>query len=38
MVSRFDSHPNEYAHALAADAIERFLKDQMAAAPERGTE
>jgi hypothetical protein len=34
-VSWFDAHPNEYAHALAAGAIEKLLKDQMAAAPDR---
>lgn len=30
IVSRFDPHPNEYAHSLAAAAIEKFLKDKMA--------
>lgn len=34
-VNRFDPHPNEVAHALAAKAIEKFLQDQMAAAPDR---
>ena len=29
-VNRFDGHPNEYANALAACAIEKFLKEQMA--------
>jgi hypothetical protein len=33
MVNRYDQHPNEYAHALAADAIGKFLQDQLAAAP-----
>jgi hypothetical protein len=28
-VNAFDAHPNEYAHALAADAIGRFLKEQL---------
>jgi hypothetical protein len=32
-VSRHDAHPNEYAHALAADAMDRFLKEQIAAKP-----
>ena len=31
VVNRFDSHPNEYAHALAAAAIEKFLEKQLAA-------
>ena len=35
VVNRFDAHPNEYAHALAADAIGRFLQELVAAAPER---
>ena len=33
IVSRFDSHPNEYAHALAADAIEKFLQEQLGTPP-----
>jgi hypothetical protein len=35
-VNRFDGHPNEYANALAAEAIEKFLGEQMAlkAAPQ----
>jgi len=33
-VNRFDAHPNGYAHALAAAAIEEFLVDQLAAVPE----
>jgi hypothetical protein len=28
-VNRFDPHPNEYAHALAAEAIDEFLREQM---------
>ncbi len=28
-VSRFDGHPNEFANALAAKAIEKFLVEQM---------
>ena len=35
MVNRSDSHPNEYAHALAAQAMGPFLKQQMDAAPRR---
>jgi lysophospholipase L1-like esterase len=35
MVNRFDSHPNEYAHALAAAAIDKFLQEQLAARPDR---
>jgi lysophospholipase L1-like esterase len=27
-VNRFDAHPNEYAHALAAQAIDKFLSEQ----------
>lgn len=30
MVSQFDSHPNEYANTLAADAIGNFLEERMA--------
>lgn len=30
VVNRFDAHPNEYAHALAADAIEEFIQSNMA--------
>ena len=29
MVNAYDSHPNEFAHALAADAIARFLEEQI---------
>jgi hypothetical protein len=29
-VNQLDSHPNEYAHQLAADAIDKFLRQQMA--------
>lgn len=29
-VNRFDAHPNELAHALAADAISSFLEKQLA--------
>jgi hypothetical protein len=28
-VNRYDTHPNEYAHGLAADAISRFLRDRV---------
>ena len=28
-VNRYDQHPNEYAHALAADAIGKFLQEQL---------
>jgi lysophospholipase L1-like esterase len=31
-VSRFDAHPNEYAHQLATDAIEKFVAQNMAPA------
>ena len=31
MVNRFDAHPNERAHALAAAALDPFLQQQMAA-------
>ena len=30
VVNRFDAHPNERAHALAADAIEEFIRSNMA--------
>jgi lysophospholipase L1-like esterase len=30
VVNPLDAHPNEYAHALAADAIEKLLKEQLA--------
>jgi lysophospholipase L1-like esterase len=30
VVNRHDPHPNEYANALAADAIGKFLKEQLA--------
>jgi hypothetical protein len=33
VVNRFDAHPNEYAHALAAAAIDKFLRTQLAANP-----
>jgi lysophospholipase L1-like esterase len=33
MVSRSDPHPNEAAHALAADALEPFLQQQLATTP-----
>jgi hypothetical protein len=29
-VNRYDAHPNEYAHALAAPVIDRFLNKQLA--------
>jgi lysophospholipase L1-like esterase len=32
-VNRFDAHPNEYAHALAAEAIEKFLSEQLVVKP-----
>ncbi|MSU59283.1 MAG: SGNH/GDSL hydrolase family protein [Pedosphaera sp.] len=32
-VNSFDAHPNEYAHALAADAIGKFLQEQLAVSP-----
>ena len=35
MVNHFDSHPNEAAHALAAEAIGRFLQDLFAVVPDR---
>jgi hypothetical protein len=35
MVNRFDAHPNERAHALAAAALEKFLQQQLAAKPDR---
>ena len=31
VVSRFDAHPNEFAHKLAADAIQRFLNENVTA-------
>jgi lysophospholipase L1-like esterase len=34
-VNRFDAHPNEYAHALAAAAIENFLKEELQVAPDQ---
>jgi hypothetical protein len=33
IVNRNDPHPNEYAQALAAEAIGKFIKEQLAAAP-----
>jgi lysophospholipase L1-like esterase len=33
VVNRYDAHPNEYAHALAAEAIAKFLKEQVADKP-----
>ena len=33
IVNRNDPHPNEYAQALAADAIGKFLQEQLAVAP-----
>ena len=33
VVDRLDAHPNEYAHALAAEAIGIFLREQMTAMP-----
>jgi hypothetical protein len=29
VVNRFDAHPNEFAHSLAAEAIGRFLKKEI---------
>ncbi len=34
MVNHFDAHPNEYAHALAAQAIEKFMKERIASTPD----
>jgi hypothetical protein len=34
-VNRHDPHPNEYANALAAKAIDKFLVEQMAARGEQ---
>jgi len=31
VVNRFDAHPNEFAHALAAEAITEFLDEQLKA-------
>ncbi len=31
-VNAFDAHPNEYAHALAADAIDKFLQARLTSA------
>jgi hypothetical protein len=28
-VNRYDAHPNEYAHQLAAERIDEFLKKQL---------
>jgi hypothetical protein len=36
MVNPHDSHPNEYAHALAAEAINRFLTEQVTNQPAAG--
>jgi hypothetical protein len=33
VVNRYDAHPNEYAHALAAEAIAKFLKEEVADKP-----
>jgi hypothetical protein len=30
-VNRYDAHPNEYAHRLAAERIDRFLNEQIGA-------
>jgi hypothetical protein len=35
VVNRFDAHPNERAHALAAAALEPFLQQQLATQPDR---
>ena len=35
VVNRFDSHPNQYAYAMAAAAIDKFLQEQLAAPPDR---
>src|ERR1043165_1005606 len=34
MVNRFDAHPNEYAHALATAAIDRFLTERLPDKPQ----
>jgi hypothetical protein len=34
LVNRFDPHPNEYAHSLAAEAIDKFLQQHMTNSPE----
>jgi hypothetical protein len=33
IVNRFDPHPNEYAHSLAAEAIDKFLQPHMTNSP-----
>ena len=38
VVSRYDAHPNRYAHELAADMIDRFLKANTAAADGSGAQ
>jgi hypothetical protein len=32
-VNHFDAHPNEYAHQLAAEVIDKFLREQLASKP-----
>jgi hypothetical protein len=32
-VNRFDAHPNEFAHELAAEKIDQFLKEQIKSPP-----
>jgi lysophospholipase L1-like esterase len=34
-VNRFDGHPNEFAHRLAADAIQKFLAENVPALPQK---
>jgi hypothetical protein len=33
IVNRFDPHPNEYAHALAAEVIDKFLRQNLTNSP-----
>ena len=37
VVNRYDAHPNEQAHAIAADAIVGFLQQQLDGSPEGNT-
>ena len=32
VVNRFDGHPNQFAHHLAADAIQKFLNENISPA------
>lgn len=36
-IGRYDAHPNEAAHAIAAEAIVQFLRDQQALSPAPAT-